>query len=183
VTARTRFLFSSAGLLVLAAPQAIVASEYLSVENAQRAAFAQADRFEAVTLSLTAEQQRTIATLAGPQPPHGKFQAWRAKQGNQALGYFFVDEVIGRQDFITYSVAIDTNGQLSTVEILSYRESHGGEVRNSAWRKQFAGHDDLGKLRFSIDIKNIAGATLSCEHVTQGVRWILAVWQTALHSK
>ncbi len=32
------------------------------------------------------------------------------------------------------------------------------------------------------DIKNIAGATLSCGHVTQGVRWILALWQVALQS-
>lgn len=180
-TTRTRFLFNGAGLLLLAAPQVIVASEYLSIEDAQHAAFAQADHFEEVVLSLTAEQQRAILLLAGPQPPHGKLRAWRASQSNQPLGYFFVDEVIGRQDLITYSAAIGIGGKLGAVEILTYRESHGGEVRNNAWRKQFAGHDDLAKLRFTTDIKNIAGATLSCEHVTQGVRWLLAVWQTALH--
>jgi len=30
------------------------------------------------------------------------------------------------------------------------------------------------------DIKSIAGATLSCEHVTQGVRWLVALWNVAL---
>jgi hypothetical protein len=35
-------------------------------------------------------------------------------------------------------------------------------------------------LRFRTDIKNISGATLSSEHVTQGVRWLLALWQSAL---
>lgn len=183
MTDHIRILFNGAGLLALTAPQVIVASEYLSVENAQHAAFASADRFEEVTLSLTSEQQRAVSMLAGPQPPHGKFRVWRASQNQQALGYFFVDEVIGRQDFITYSVTIDNSGKLGTVEILNYRESHGGEVRNNAWRKQFDGRDDLAKLRFTTDIKNIAGATLSCEHVTQGVRWILAVWQSALQGK
>ena len=38
----------------------------------------------------------------------------------------------------------------------------------------------LDQLRFRTDIKNISGATLSSEHVTQGVRWLLALWQAAL---
>jgi Na+-transporting NADH:ubiquinone oxidoreductase subunit NqrC len=66
--------------------------------------------------------------------------------------------------------------------VLSYRESHGGEIRSDAWRRQFEGRTDLGTLRVQTDIKNIAGATLSCEHVTQGVRWLLALWQVALRS-
>jgi hypothetical protein len=36
------------------------------------------------------------------------------------------------------------------------------------------------QLRFGTDIKNIAGATLSSEHVTAGVRRILAIRQTAI---
>jgi Na+-translocating ferredoxin:NAD+ oxidoreductase RnfG subunit len=107
---------------------------------------------------------------------------WRALRGGELLGHVFVDEVIGRQDFITYAVSIDASGQLSEVEVLAYRESHGAEIRNPAWLRQFAGRDDLGQLRFRADIKNIAGATLSSEHVTQGVRWIVALWQTTLRT-
>lgn len=179
---RPRQIAASVGLLTLAVPYVVVASEFLSVENAQHAAFKQADRFESVDLALTPQQLNAIATSAGPQAAHGKLRVWRALQGEQALGYFFVDEVIGRQDFITYSLAIDLDGKLSTVEILAYRESHGGEIKNSAWRKQFAGRSDLAALRFATDIKNIAGATMSCEHVTQGVRRIVALWQTALRT-
>jgi hypothetical protein len=40
----------------------------------------------------------------------------------------------------------------------------------------------LEQLKFRTDIKNIAGATLSSEHVTQGVRWLVALWQTALRA-
>ena len=38
----------------------------------------------------------------------------------------------------------------------------------------------LDQLRVQTDIKNIAGATLSCQHVTEGVRWLAALWQVAL---
>ena len=101
-------------------------------------------------------------------------------RGNDVLGYVFVDEVLGRQDMITYAVGIDATGKSSAIEVLSYRESHGGEIRGTAWRNQFDGRQGLGHLRFGTDIKNIAGATLSCEHVTQGVRWVTALWQVTL---
>ncbi len=167
--------------MVMAVPTPIViAAEYLSVESAQRQFFPLAEHYEELKLVLTPEQKQTIGALAGPQPPRGKSRFWRATLGTEVLGYVFVDEVIGRQDFITYAVAIDVGGKLQPIEILSYRESHGGEIRNAAWRKQFAGRSTPAQLKFPTDIKNIAGATLSSEHVTQGVRWLTALWQTVL---
>jgi Na+-transporting NADH:ubiquinone oxidoreductase subunit NqrC len=71
---------------------------------------------------------------------------------------------------------------LRTPEIMTYRESHGGEIRNAAWRRQFTGRRDGAALRPAVDIRNIAGATLSCEHVTAGVRYLSALWQVALRT-
>jgi Na+-translocating ferredoxin:NAD+ oxidoreductase RnfG subunit len=158
--------------------QIVVAATYLTTDNAQRALFPEAQSFEALNIALTPEQQQSIAQAAGPQAQHGKLGAWIARQGNAVAGYVFVDEVVGRQDFITYAVGIDAQGRLRPVEILEYRESHGGEIRNKRWLAQFAGRDSPAKLHFRTDIKNIAGATLSSEHVTAGVRRILALWQT-----
>jgi FMN-binding domain len=148
----------------------VVAADYLSIEAAQTAIFPQADGFQEVLLARSPEQMQSLLARAGPQPP----------RGGVLLGHVFVDEVIGRQSLITYALGIDTHGALGTLEILSYRESHGGEIRNAAWRAQFAHRDALEHLRFRTDIKNISGATLSSEHVTQGVRWLLALWQSAL---
>ena len=164
----------------VASVQVVVATEYLSVEAAQKALIPQADRFSEVVLSLSPAQRERVAALAGPQPPHRSLRAFRALHGDRLLGFVFIDEVIGKEDFITYAVAIDANGHLSAPEVLAYRESHGGEIRNAAWRQQFAGRQGLDQLRLQTDIKNIAGATLSCEHVTEGVRWIVALWQVAL---
>jgi hypothetical protein len=179
--ARIPFLAAS-GLAALLAPpgQVAVAADYMSIDAAQRGLFGHADRFDELVLALSPAQKASVTGLAGPQPPHRSLRAWKALQGGDLLGYVFIDEVLGRQDIITYAVGIDRSGRMGTLEILSYRESHGGEIRGNAWRNQFDGRAGLEHLRFGTDIKNIAGATLSCEHVTQGVRWIVALWQVAL---
>jgi Na+-transporting NADH:ubiquinone oxidoreductase subunit NqrC len=66
------------------------------------------------------------------------------------------------------------------VEILEYRETYGGEVRNAAWRQQFVGKRFGSGVQLGKDIKNISGATLSSRHVTDGVRRLLATWELLL---
>src|ERR1700730_10692715 len=163
--------------LTAAPVQIVVATEYLSVEGAQKALFPQADLFSELVLSLNAAQREQVATLAGPQPPHRSLRAWNAMRGGEIAAYVCVGEVIGREYFITSASGMDAAGRLAALEVLAYRESHGGEIRSDAWRRQFAGRQGLGQLRVQTDIKNIAGATLSCEHVTEGVRWLVALWQ------
>ena len=166
--------------LAVAPVQVVVATEYLSLEGAQKALFPQADEFREVVLALSPEQRAQVAALAGPQPPHRSIRAFRVRQGGALAGHVFVDEVIGKEDFITYAVALDAAGRVRGLEVLAYRESHGGEIRSAAWRHQFEGRQGLTQLQVATDIKNIAGATLSCAHVTQGVRWLVALWQVAL---
>jgi Na+-translocating ferredoxin:NAD+ oxidoreductase RnfG subunit len=178
----SRTALASAIVCVLAAAQfeAASAAVYASAEEAQREMFPDASAFEAVALNLSTTQLQEIARVAGPQAGHGDLRVWTARQGASVLGHVFVDEVIGREDFITYAVGIRTDGKLLPVRVLEYRESHGGEIRNPRWLAQFAGRSTAQQLRFGTDIKNIAGATLSSEHVTAGVRRILAIHQTAL---
>jgi len=160
---------------VLAPTAVVVAAEYLSVEAAQKAVFTEASRFDEVVLRPSSDQTQAVLAAAGPQPRRGSLRVWEVHDGDRLVGHFFVDEVVGRQDLITYALGIDAEGRLRTPEILAYRESHGGEIRNAAWRKQFTKAHDVGDLRFRTDIKNIAGATLSCEHVTQGIRFLVAL--------
>jgi hypothetical protein len=168
-------------LLASLSPVAIVvAADYLSLDAAQKAVYPDADAFQEVVVKQTPEQINALLALAGPQPPHGTIRIFRATRNGSVLGHVFVDEVIGRENLITYAIGIDADGALRNLEIMSYRESHGGEVRNPGWRAQFDHRDSLDQLRFRTDIKNISGATLSSEHVTQGVRWLLALWQATL---
>ena len=158
----------------------VIAAEYLSIDAAQKAVYPEADAFQEILLQLSPEQQQAILARAGAQPPHGMIRVWSATRNGVVLGHVFVDEVIGRQSLITYALGIDAGGNLRNLEIMAYRESHGSEIRNPAWRGQFTHRSDLDQLRLRADIKNISGATLSSEHVTQGVRWLLALWQATL---
>jgi Na+-transporting NADH:ubiquinone oxidoreductase subunit NqrC len=63
---------------------------------------------------------------------------------------------------------------------MDYRESRGGEVRDPRWRAQFSGKSSGSALRLDSDIQNISGATLSCRHITEGIKRLLAIHAAAL---
>jgi Na+-translocating ferredoxin:NAD+ oxidoreductase RnfG subunit len=175
-----RYLVPGLILAALAPAPVVVAADYLTIDEAQKAVFPEADGFQEIVVSQNAEQLQSMLARAGEQPNHGVIRIWKATRHGTLLGHVFMDEVIGRQNLITYAIGIDPSGALRNLEIMSYRESHGGEVRNPAWRGQFNGRNSLDELRFRTDIKNISGATLSSEHVTEGVRWLVALWQATL---
>ena len=167
-------VWRSLPLVALGALPAAYAAEYLSVEAAQRAAFPEATAFAPVLLGLGADARARLAEIARP-PGAREPQVWRALAGTRLLGTFYVDAVIGKQEYIGYAVALDVNGRVLRVDILAYRETHGWEIRNERWRAQFAGKTAADPVQLNQDIANISGATLSCRHVTDGVRRLLAL--------
>ena len=175
-----RWLLIPAVILPAAASAPAFAVQYLSVEQAQKVLFPAADQFEARPVTLSPAQRSAIEAASGVRVRTGEVNAWRAKQGGKALGWFIVDEVYGKHEFITYAVAINLDGTVKGVEILDYRETHGGEVQNPKWRAQFNGKKAGDTLKLDEDIKNISGATLSCKHITDGVKRLLATYEAAL---
>jgi Na+-translocating ferredoxin:NAD+ oxidoreductase RnfG subunit len=174
---RHEWLIPAAGFAAIA-PQAQVAycAEYASVETAQRKAFPDATAFEPAVVA--ADVKAAVASAAGRFYVDPK--VWRVRGGERNLGWFIVDEVIGKQELITYALALDNTGAIIALDILVYRESHGDAIRLPAWRAQFAGKRASDPVRVDADIRNISGATLSCRHVTEGVRRLLLVYERAL---
>ena len=133
------------------------------------------------TTYLTVEQVQQVlfpGTSFTPVDLKRKEKVWRA-----SAGWFVVDQVLGKHELITYAVGLDTQGRVRGVEILDYRETHGGEIRDPQWRLQFAGKTARDPLQLERDIRNISGATLSCRHVTDGVKRILAMYESDLRSR
>lgn len=160
------------------APTTAFAVDYLSAEQAAQAMFPQAERFDTRTIALDAAQLQQVAA-AGVAPRSARWPLRVALHNGQVLGYMVVDEVIGKFELITYAVGLKPDGSVSQVEVLSYRESHGYEIRLPAWRRQFVGKGPGAALRVGDDIANISGATLSCTHVTDGIKRIVAVMAVA----
>ena len=130
------------------------AVQYLSIPEAQKLAFPSATQF--------VEQQPG--------------RVWKAQAGGKVIGLFVFDRVIGKHLFIDYAVSLDAGGRVHRVDILQYRESYGGEVRQASWLAQFVGKTSASPLRVDSDIRNISGATLSSHHVTEGVKKILGLY-------
>ena len=107
-------------------------------------------------------------------------QIWRVRASDRTLGWFIIDEVIGKVELITYGLALDATGAVKSIDVLAYRESHGDAIRLAAWRAQFGGKRAADPVKLDVDIRNISGATLSCRHVTEGVRRLLQIYEKAL---
>jgi len=169
----SRLVFLPVAALSVAAPaQAMV---YLSTEDAQKLMVGDT-ALTPVPVILTQEQSAAIEKDSGVKVFAGSLRAWKAADG----GWFFVDAVIGKHDLITYAVTLDPAGRVRQVEILEYREAYGGDVRNPRWRAQFAGKRHGDALAIGDGIQNVSGATLSCTHVTDGIRRLLATYAIAL---
>ncbi len=93
------------------------------------------------------------------------------------VGYGLLDNVKGKSQPITFLTVIDTSGDVVDVNILIYRESHGGEVQNESFRKQFRGMNAKSKIEIGKDIKSISGATISSRSVANGVKKIMRVFE------
>lgn len=156
------------------------ATQYLTVEQAQRLMFPDASAFREQNIALNLAQMQQVEKLASLPARSVHWRTFGAYKGDVALGYIILDDVVGKFELISYAVGINLDATVRQVEILTYRESHGGEIRNPAWRKQFIGKGAPAGLVVGEGIANISGATLSATHVTDGVRRIAAIAQVVL---
>lgn len=160
---------------VIVGPTCAYATQYLTLEQAQQAIFPGAD-FTPAFVTISDVQRAEIERRTGVSMRVREQRVWRVSTG----GVFVLDEVIGKHELITYAVGLNSDGGVRQLEIMDYRESYGYEIRNAAWRRQFVGKHDGDPLKVDLDIKNIGGATLSCRHIAEGVRRLLALYDVAL---
>lgn len=179
-------LIDAASLLPAAAaatlPLTAYAVDYMSPQQAQQALFPQADHFEVREIKLDAAQMQAFASRYGVPARSASWKVLEASQAGKRLGWVVIDSVVGKFELITYAVGVASDGSIKQVEILSYRESHGGEIRLPAWRQQFVGKAAQSPIKIGADIANISGATLSCTHVTEGIKRIAGLIETARSS-
>ena len=161
------------------APQCI-AAKYMSVDQARALVFPFADEYVAKPVQLTPEQMQQIDKLSGVTGRSAQQQVWQAMAKGKMIGWFFVDQVIGKHELITYALGVNPDGSIRQVQIIEYLENYGSQVRYPNWRDQFAGKTVKSPLRIDADIENITGATLSSRHLTDGIRRLLFLHQSVL---
>lgn len=170
---RAQFVLVPFATLAIVAPAHAVV--YLSVEQAQSNMFPGAT-FTPEFKSLTKQQVSAIEKASGVDVRNNELKVWRVSTG----GWFVADQVVGKHEYIPFALGLDAQGAVKAVEILEYREAYGDQVRNPAWRSQFAGKKQGAPLTLTKDIQNISGATLSSRHITDGIKRLLATYAVAI---
>lgn len=165
--------------LLVAAPQCM-AAQYMSFEQAQALIFAQAQEFVPAPLTLTPDQIERIERQAGTRVRSPQQRIWQARAAGKLLGWLILDQVIGKHELITYALGINPDGTMRQFQVLEYREAYGSQVRYLQWRDQFVGKTAADRLEVGSDILNISGATMSCQHMTEGIKRLLVLYQVAL---
>lgn len=175
-----RFIALPLVLISVALGGPVFANDYHTVPQAQKVLFPEADRFVEAPVLLTDSQREAIEDKAGVAQRWKKQEAWRAEKEGKLIGWFIVDNVIGKHEFITYAAALLPEGKVKGVEILSYRETRGDQVREAGWRKVFEGKTLADAFKLDKDVPNISGATLSCKNITNGVKRLLVLQKLVL---
>ena len=156
---------------------------FLSEGDAPRALFGSGVAAERKVLELSDGELADLGRLVGrkievrnypclevssaePRPPG---------QPGPLQGYAFVLDVIGQSLPITFAVGVKADGTVQDVQVMVYRESHGGEVRERRFRAQFSGKTLQQPLVVGKDVDAISGATISSHSAAYAVRKGLAL--------
>jgi len=163
------------GVLITGAPIFAHAKIYLSVEQAQKILLPNKTLIKN-PLIITSDLQEKMRKASSIRYAFQGERIWKTTDGS----WLVIDEVVGKHEMITYAVALSPTGSILGVEILEYVESYGYEVANHEWRQQFIGKNADDPIKLNQDIQNIGGATLSCKHITDGVKRVVVLFDLAL---
>lgn len=147
---------------------------YLSADEAMKLAFPTASRFDAVDVPISPEIRAALSDKLGEPftAEHVEIKRAFASEGGaeKLAGRAVLNDDVGKYRPITYLVAVDPAGKVVRVELLVYRESHGGQVRGRTFLEQYEGKSSSDPVRVGKDITSISGATLSARAVSKGVK-------------
>jgi len=163
------------GLAMTSAPIIAHAKIYISIEQAQKILLPNRSLIKNPII-VTGDLQEKMRKASSIRHPFQGERIWKATDGS----WLVIDEVVGKHEMITYAVALSPKGNILGIEILEYVESYGYEVANPQWREQFVGKTASDPLKLNQDIQNIGGATLSCKHITDGVKRVAVLFDLAL---
>jgi len=148
---------------------------YLTEEQALALIFPECDEIvtdEFVTIS---EEKSSLEKLLSRRLYEDGFKTYIGRKNGAIQGYAIITEEIGKFHPFTFVVGVGTDGKITNIAILVYRESRGGEIAKKRFLYQFMGKSFKNPIRINKDIINVTGATMSVQCMCAGVRKVLGV--------
>ncbi len=113
----------------------------------------------------------------------GKENLFKILNGDQILGYAYVDKAPSKTDQFDYLILLNADLIVAKTKVLVYREDYGGEIGSRRWLKQFIGLKSNENVLHGKDIIPISGATISTQSMTRAVNIFLQNLQVLIDSK
>ncbi|MFT4901440.1 MAG: hypothetical protein ACI81V_000713 [Lentimonas sp.] len=127
---------------------------------------------EQKVLWLTKDVKTSIESILGRNYSGMRIRYWQAGQRTA-----WILEEIGKVKLITAGFVVEA-GVMRDLQVLTYRESHGWEVRYPFFTDQFDGLQLQEDRQLDRKIDSISGATLSVNSLTRLARLALHLHQT-----
>ena len=131
---------------------------------------------ERATIYLTERELAAANELAGSALGSAVVHPYRARQGERTCGTAYFDTHRVRTLAETVMVALDAEGRLARVEVLSFDEPL-DYLPRGGWYERFAGRPLDDRLAPGRDLPPVTGATLTVRATTDAARRALAVHQ------
>jgi hypothetical protein len=166
-------------ILLCLTPFAAFSQVYLTKDEALAQHFPGASSIDRKTVFLTDRLVDSIQARAKSKVESKVVTYYVGRKGKEILGYAFLETSVVKTMPETFIVVIDPGGNLTAVEMLAFYEPE-DYLPPKRWLAQFEGKTIQSDLWLKRGIQNIVGATLSAQSITEGVRKILALYETAI---
>lgn len=87
----------------------------------------------------------------------------------------------GNSEYFDYLIIYNSNFEVELVKVHNYQATHGQEMTNKGWLKQFQGYDGSRNLTVGKSIDAIAGATVSVQNITADIQQKTQMLKKLIH--
>ena len=160
-------------VFLLIAPAASAAATYWTTPAVLKHFFKSSQRVRAI------EVLGSELADAGVTASKGKYLVYIGQSGEVIDGFAVVDDEKGQHMPITFGFLFDLQGRMKDVQIMSYREPYGDEIRDRRFLAQLVGKSKDDALKPGVDVDGVTGATISVRSTTIAARRALVLCDIA----
>lgn len=106
-----------------------------------------------------------------------------AKKAGERKGVAIIDVQPGKWGPVEFIAAMDLNGTIKAVRVMSYQEIRGRPIARLAFMNQYRGKNVNSTLTVGKDIVGISGATISSRAATFSVKKALVLYEVFYQKK
>jgi hypothetical protein len=100
-----------------------------------------------------------------------------ASKNGTKTGVVIFDEEPGKWGPVDFIIALDLNGAVTRVEVLSYEEKRGQPIARRSYLSQYDGKTSKSALTVGKDITGVSGATISSRCATFAVKKAIVLYE------